>query len=153
MTPGCTRCRFRKVVDLGSVLRCQDHARMCHISLFKDVGLRSVPRCKDGELDGWGFGVEYPSGVSSSLVFPSPLSTLGCAWMLLVILTSGAVLRPARRYNDPTKQAIFSALTETEHAAVCWIRFCVEVGRLGIAMHSESSSRNSHPLGTAFHSH
>jgi hypothetical protein len=50
------------------------------------------------------------------------LVLLGCSWLLLVILTSSAALLPDIRYNDPPKQSMISALTESEHVLVCSIR-------------------------------
>ena len=47
------------------------------------------------------------------------LVLLECSWLLLVILTSSATLLLDRRYNDPPKQSMLSALTESEHVLVC----------------------------------
>ena len=46
------------------------------------------------------------------------LVLLECSWLLLVILTSSATLLLDRRYNDPPKQSMLSALTESEHVLV-----------------------------------
>ena len=82
--------------------------------------------------------------LGSSWVFvgaPGAPGTPGVPWVLLVILTSGAALWLDRRYNDPPKQSMLSALTESERVLVCWIRI----------LSWSRTPRNSHALGITIH--
>ena len=72
-------------------------------------------------LDALGKLLDAPGG-SWVFVGAPGVVLLGCSWVRLVILTSGAALWLDRRYNDPPKQSILSALTEPERVLVCWIR-------------------------------